>query len=392
MSNPAMPQVTNSAGTIDIIECKTKAQKRQFIEFQWEIYRGDAFWVPPLISEREAFYDRAKNPFFEHSDVAMFMAQRGGKVVGTISAILNNRHVQVHKEKVGFFGSYETINDPAVSNALFDAARAWLKARGVQAMRGPATLSANDEYGLLIEGFDSEPQVLMTYNPRYYLNLIEQYGFIKAMDLYAWWTRTEKARELIIGKRFGEIAEKVMMRGKFTVRHANLKNLDVEVAAIKKIYNKAWLDNWGFVPLTDHEIDHLVKNLKQFADEEMIFIAEKDGEPIGVSLSLPNVNRALRKAYPRPGELELWTLLKFVWHRRSMVNSLRLVILGVLPEYRKSGVDTVMIYKTLQVAIDKQLTGGECSWILETNDAMNDVIQRAEPELYKKYRMFQIAI
>jgi hypothetical protein len=391
MSNPTLAQST-APGTIEIIECTTKAQRRQFIEFQWEIYKGDAYWVPPLISEREAFYDRTKNPFFEHSDVAMFMAARNGKIVGTISAILNNRHVEVHHEKVGFFGSFEAINDATVANALFDAARAWLKARGMEAMRGPATLSANDEYGLLVEGFDSEPQVLMTYNPRYYLGLIEQYGFTKAMDLYAWWASTEKASELILGKRFEQIAEKVMKRGKFTVRHANLKNLATEVAALKKIYNKAWAANWGFVPLTDHEIDHLVKNLGQFADQDMIFIAEKDGEPIGVSLSLPNVNRALRKAYPRPGTPELWTLLKFLWYRRSMVNSLRLVILGVLPEYRMSGVDTVMIYRTLQVTIDKKLIGGECSWILETNDAMNRVIQLADPELYKRYRMYQVAI
>lgn len=391
MSNPTLTQST-APSTIEIIECKTKAQRRQFIEFQWEIYKDDAYWVPPLISEREAFYDRAKNPFFEHSDVAMFMAARNSKIVGAISAIQNNRHMEVHHEKVGFFGSFEAINDITVSNALFDAARGWLKARGMEAMRGPATLSANDEYGLLIEGFDSEPQVLMTYNPRYYLSLIEQYGFAKAMDLYAWWASTEKSSALILGKRFEQIADKVMKRGKFTVRVANLKNLETEVAAIKKIYNKAWAANWGFVPLTDHEIDHLVKSLRQFADQDMIFIAEKDGEPIGVSLSLPNVNRALRKAYPRPGTPELWTLLKFLWYKRSMVNSLRLVILGVLPEYRMSGVDTVMIYRTLQVTIDKKLLGGECSWILETNDAMNRVIQSADPELYKKYRMYQVAI
>ena len=161
---------------------------------------------------------------------------------------------------------------------------------------------------------------------------------------------------------------------------------------VQKVYNLAWAANWGFVPLTDHEIDHLVVNLKQFADQDMIFIAEKDGEAIGVSLSLPNVNRPLRKAYPRPGTPELWTLLKFLWYKRTMVNSLRLVIMGVLPQYRMSGVDTVMIYRTLQVAIDKKLTGGECSWILEINDAMNRVIQQADPELYKKYRMYQVAI
>jgi hypothetical protein len=275
---------------------------------------------------------------------------------------------------------------------LFDAARNWLKARGLDAMRGPATFSANDEYGLLIEGFDSEPQVLMTYNPRYYIDLIEQYGFSKAMDLYAWWASTEKSSDFILGKRFEQIAERAMKRGKFSVRTINFNNLEVEVEAVKKIYNQAWSANWGFVPLTDHEIDHLVKSLKPIADPGMIFIAEKDGEPIGVSLSLPNVNHPLRMAYPRPGVPELWTLLKFLWYRRKHVKALRLVILGVLPQYRMSGVDTFMIYSTLKVAIEKKLLGGECSWILETNDAMNRVIQLVEPDLYKKYRMYQVAI
>lgn len=392
MANQNTAQSLNHVMPVEIVECASKAQRRRFIEFQWQIYKGDAYWVPPLISEREAFYDRAKNPFFEHSDVAMFMALREGKVVGTISAIHNKRHNMVHNDKVGFFGSFEAINDSTVSTALFDAVRNWLKARGLDAMRGPATFSANDEYGLLIEGFDSEPQVLMTYNPRYYIDLIEQYGFSKAMDLYAWWASTEKSSDFILGKRFEQIAERAMKRGKFSVRTINFSNLEAEVEAVKKIYNQAWSANWGFVPLTDLEIDHLVKSLKPIADPNMIFIAEKDGEPIGVSLSLPNVNHPLRMANPRPGVPELWTLLKFLWYRRKHVNALRLVILGVLPQYRMSGVDTFMIYSTLKVAIEKKLLGGECSWILETNDAMNRVIQLVEPELYKKYRMYQVAI
>ena len=387
MQNPA--QTSSSNNVVEITECKTRAERRQFIDFQWEIYKGDPYWVPPLISEREAFYDRAKNPFFEHSDLAMFVARRDGKIVGTIAAIQNNRHNQVHEEKIGFFGGFEVINDYAIAKALLDTASNWLKARGLTALRGPATLSANDEYGLLIEGFDSEPQILMTYNPPYYLTLLEQYGCKKAMDLYAWWAPTENAAKEIIGGRFERIAKMAMKRGRFTIRQADMKHFDEEVERIKKIYNKAWLKNWGFVPMTDREIDHLGEGLKQMVDPELVFIAERDGEPVGMSISLPNLNRPLHKAYPNPKTPELWTLLKFLWYRRTMVNSMRLIVLGVLPEFRKSGVDAAMIYETLLVVIKKKLTGGECSWILETNDDMNRVIQYANPILYKKYRIVQ---
>jgi hypothetical protein len=390
MQSPAQTQTTPATNTVEIVECKTKAERRQFIDFQWEIYKTDPCWVPPLISEREAFYDRTKNPFFEHSDVAMFIAKRNDQIVGTIAAIQNNRHNEVHNEKIGFFGGFEVINDYAVAKVLLDAARDWVKARGMNALRGPATFSANEEYGLLIEGFDTEPQVMMTHNPRYYMTLLEQYGFKKAMDLYAWWAPTDKAAEAIMGGRFERIAQMAMKRGRFTIRQAEMKYFDREVEAIKKVYNQAWMKNWGFVPMTEHEMDHLGKNLKQMVDPDLVFIAEKDGEPIGISVSLPNLNHPLRKAYPSPRTPELWTLLKFLWYRRTMVNSMRLIVLGVLPEYRRSGVDTAMIYQTLLITIKKKMTGAECSWILETNDDINRVIGYANPELYKKYRMYQI--
>ena len=394
MPNSALEQAAISISTqaIEIVECKSKAERRQFIDFQWEIYKGDPYWVPPLISEREAFYDSTKNPFFEHSSVAMFMARRNGKVVGTISAILNNRHNQMHDEKTGFFGSFEVLKDYEVAKALLDTAREWVKARGMNILRGPATFSSNEEFGLLVEGFDSEPQVLMTYNPRYYVDFIERYGFKKAMDLFSWWASTERAASIIVGGRFERIAEMSMKRGKFTVRNADISKFDEEIKRVKKIYNQAWEKNWGFVPPTDKEIDHLGEGMRQIVDPDFIFIAELEGEPIGVSIGLPNVNHPLRLAYPSPRTPELWTLLKFLWYRRSTVNSIRLWALGVVPQYRMSGVDAVMIYKTLQAVTRKKMMGGELSWILENNDAMNRIIQLVEPELYKKYRIYDLAL
>jgi GNAT superfamily N-acetyltransferase len=390
MPNPATEQGASSGSLVEIDECKTKAERRQFIDFQWEIYKGDPYWVPPLISEREAFYDATKNPFYEHSQVAMFMAKRNGKVVGTISAILNTRHNQTYHEQTGFFGSFEVINDYEVAKALLDTARDWVKAKGMNKLRGPATFSANEEYGLLIEGFDSEPQLMMTYNPRYYIDFIDRYGFKKAMDLFAWWASTDRSAKAIIGERFEHVVQMALQRGKFTIRKANIHRFDEEVQRIKKIYNTAWQANWGFVPMTDKEIDHLGENLHQIVDTDFVYIAERDGEPVGVCISLPNVNHPLRLAYPNPKTPELWTLLKYLWYRRKAVNSIRLIILGVLPQYRMSGIDAAMIYKTLQTTLEKNYIGGELSWILETNDAMNRVIQLADPDLYKKYRIYDL--
>ncbi len=392
MSNAAQTQASSTNENVEVVECKTKADRRRFIDFQWEVYKNDRYWVPPLISEREAFYDSKKNPFFEHSSVSMFMALRNGKVVGTISAIQNNRHNETHHEKTGFFGSFEVLEDYEAARALLDTARAWVQARGMTVLRGPTTFSTNEECGLLVDGFDAEPKVLMSYNPRYYVTFLERYGFTKAMDLYAWWANTDTAAHAIIGQRFERVAEAAMKRGKFTVRNANLKKFDKEVDLIKKVYNQAWVANWGFVPPTDKEIEHLGEGLRQFVDTDFVFIAEKDGEPIGVSVSLPNVNRPLHLAYPNPGTPELWTLLKFLWYRRNTVDSIRIWALGVVPKYRMSGVDAVMIYKTLQAIMRRKMVGGELSWILETNDAMNRVIQFANPTLYKKYRFYDLKL
>jgi len=384
-----------STSPIEIVECTTPALLRQFIEFPWEIYKDNPYWVPPILSERVAFYDKTKNPFFEHSFAVPMMARRDGRVVGTIVAIHNTRHNETWQDKVGFFGGFECIQDDAVARALFDAAGRWVKARGLDTLRGPTTLSIYDESGMLIEGFDDEPKVLMTYNPRYYPDLCEHYGFAKAMDMVSWWGDTVKSAEVVKGKwaRVVQLAEK---RGRFRVRSVNFSKIDEEVAALKSIFWSAWEKNWGNVPMTEHELEHIVTQLKSFADPELIIVAEdtQTGKPIGFSLSLPNVNRPLHMAYPNPRTPEWITMLKFLWHWkvRKQVNSMRFVLLGVLPEYRMGGVDAVMVIKTFEKMIEKKYDGGECGWILETNDAMNRVIAEGGTRVYKKYRIYDYKI
>ena len=372
---------------IEIVEAVTAAQRSEFIHFQWEIYKDDPHWVPPLLSEREAFYDKSRNFFFKHSDAALFIAYRDGVAAGTIAAIHNKRHNAKWNDKVGFFGAFECHNDTEVAHALFGAAETWIAARGLNVLRGPTTLSMNDECGLLIDGFDSEPMLMMTYNPAYYVDLVERNGFGKSMDLLAWWVTLEAGDKAVNG-RFGRVAEMAQKRSKFTVRHVDLKRIDEEFEHIKGVlYSGPWEQNWGHVTPTDEEMRHLVHNLKQIADAELVLIAELDGKAVGVAASIPNVNAALRKAYPKPGFPEILTLLKFVWHRRK-VNTMRFLVLGVDAAHRMAGIDAALAVKTYEVRLRTGYVGAECSWILESNDAMNRIIELGGGKVYKRYRLY----
>jgi GNAT superfamily N-acetyltransferase len=377
---------------IEIIECLSAADRRRFIEFQWEIYRGNPYWVPPFIFERMAFYDKRKNPFFEHSDAALFIARRDGRIVGTIAAIENRRHLERWRDGAGFFGGFECINDPTVAVALFDAAARWLRARGLSVMRGPATLSLNDECGLLIDAFDVQPTLVSTYNPPYYVDLVEGAGFQKAKDLLAWWVSWDAAKKSV-EERFGRVAAMARKRGRFTIRNVNLNKIDEEFAHIKHVlYSGPWEQNWGHVTPTDHELSHLVHNLKQFALSELAFVAEMDGKAVGIAVCLPNVNTPLRLAYPKPGEFEGWTLLKFLWHRRKSIKDMRFIVLGVLAEHRMAGIDAALCVSTFEAMTKLGYTGSDCSWVLDDNDAMNRVIALGGGVIYKRFRLYDRAI
>jgi GNAT superfamily N-acetyltransferase len=370
-----------------VLPTETKRDLLEFIKFPWEVYKDDPNWVPPLLVERKEFFDKKKNPFFQHADVIFYLAKRNGKTVGRITGIVNYKHIETHQEKVGFFGFFECIKEYEVAKLLLDSVRQWLKSKGMEIMRGPANYSSNEEWGFLTEGFDSPPVIMMTYNPPYYLEFMESYGMVKAKDLYAYYI--DKNR--LPPERVNKMAKLIKKRENITIRAINMKDFPGEVARIKQIYNAAWSKNWGFIPMTDEEFNHLAKCLKQVIDPHLVFIAEVAGKPAGFALALPDLNQALIKLN---GRLFPLGILKLLWHTKikNKINGVRIITMGVVHEFQKRGIDTVFYVETFDVGIKRGYTWAEMSWVLEDNVMMNRVLDLLGATLYKKYRLYEIPI
>ncbi len=378
-------------GELEIVPVRTEKERRAFARFPWELYRGDRYWVPPIFNDRLTLLDPAKHPFHEHATVQLFLARRDGKVVGTISAHVNHRHNEVYGDKVGFFGFFEVIEDEEVARALLDAASDWLRGQGMDAIRGPESWSQNEEVGLLIDGFDAPPVIMMTYNPRYYQGFLERAGFEKAQDMYAWDLLTSifdlDVQQL--PRKFLRVAEEARKRVGLTVARMDMKNYDREVERAKEVYNAAWEQNWGFVPMTDNEIHHLGKDLKMVLDPDLVYLADSCGETVGVCLGVPDVNQALIRARPKPNTWSLpITLVRFLLNRKH-IDTFRLMIMGVKPEYRALGIDALFYVDTARGAFSKGYKHCEMSWILESNDMMNRIIERLGGKIYKTYRVYE---
>ena len=376
---------------IRIVPVTSQAQRKEFAKFPWTIYKEDPNWVPPMFGDQLALLDPEKHPFWEHAEQQLFLAMRGGEVVGTISAHINHRHNEIHEDKVGFFGFFEVIDEYSVAEALLDAAAGWLRERGMEAIRGPENPSQNEEVGLLVDGFDRPRVVMMTYNPRYYQGFLERAGFEKAQDLWAWILRTDIFDKDVqrLPRKFLRVAEQVRQRENLVVRKFDKSHFDREVEIAKAVYNEAWEKNWGFVPFTEPEIDHLAQELKPFLDPDLVYIAEVDGKPAGISLGIPDVYQALLRAKPQPNKWSfLWTVLKLLWHQRK-IDTLRVLIMGVVPEYRGLGIDALFYVETARGAFAKGYEYCEMSWILESNDMMNRIIERLGGKVYKTYRVYE---
>lgn len=376
---------------IRIVPVQTDEQLQAFAHFPWKVYRDDPYWVPPIPSEHREFLEKRHNPFFEHGDAQYFLAYRGDDLVGTIAGITNDLYNQFQEVNVGFFGFFEVLEDAQAAEILLAAAEDWVKAKGHSSIIGPAQFSTNEEVGLLIDGFDDSPRLLMTYNPPRYRDYIEANGYHKAMDLWAYRAVLESLRGNIPPKLI-RVTKKVMERRNLRLRNINMKKFDDEVEKLKKIYNSSWAKNWGFVPMTNAEFDNLGKQMKQFVDPELVVLVEyEEKDIIAFGLVLPDIYEPLRLAYPNPETPEIFTLLKMLWYWkiRPDIKWIRAWALGVLPEYRGLGVDSLMYLELTNTALRKGYKWAEMSWILETNDMINRAIQLMGGEVYKTYRMFE---
>jgi GNAT superfamily N-acetyltransferase len=375
---------------IEITTVASPAELMEFISFPWKVYQGNRYWVPPLISERKEFLDPARNAFFEHARAAYFIARREGDPVGTIAAFTNEKYNQFQGLNLGFFGFFEVLQDPEAAQALLKTAEEWIRNAGHDSMLGPAQFSTNDEAFLLIDGYDDPPRALMTYNPPYYKDYLEAAGLTKAMDSWAYSISVPNFIQHV-PEKLVRVAEKVRERFNLHIRPMRMKEFETEVERFKVVYNSSWERNWGFVPMTDAEIDHLAASLKPIIDPDLVLMVEADGQVVGSSLSIPDMNQALLPAYPRPGKPEALTMAQLFWNWkvRRKVEWLRVVALGVLPPYRAKGVDALMYLETAKRAAPKGYKWAEMSWILETNDMMNRSIRMLGGEVYKTYRMYE---
>jgi GNAT superfamily N-acetyltransferase len=320
------------------------------------------------------------NPFFAHAKARYFVARRGKETVGRVAALINRRHIELHKEMAGFFSYLETVDDPCVCSGLLDAVRDVLKNDGMTLMRGPMNFSTNEECGFLIEGFDEPPMLMTPHNPPYYGKLMEGYGMRKAKDLYAF---IHEVKETLPDKvlRVAMIAEK---RG-ISVRPVDKKRFDEEMRVFQAVYNSAWERNWGFIPLTEEEVLYLGHRLKQIAVPELTLIAEDNGEPVGFLGLLPDFNHVLRHM---KGRLNPFTVAKALYYSRK-ITDLRLALLGIRRDYRNRGVDAILYkegFKGIKKGNYKRL---EFSWILEDNIPVQRIVEMVGGRLYKKYRIYE---
>ncbi|MFQ5707709.1 MAG: N-acetyltransferase [bacterium] len=367
---------------IETVPVKNEKQLKQFIKLPWKIYRNDPYWVAPLLIDMRKMFNRKKNPFFQHSEAELFLALNHGVAVGRIAAIINNNHNKYHHEKTGFFGFFESIHDARVATELLSRAQTWVEERGMDTLRGPMNFSTNETCGFLAQGFDSSPVLMMPYNPEYYLGLMENFGLRKTKELLAYYFD----RDMPIPDRFARFAQKTLQDKSVHFRTLNLKDVWNEVERIQSIYNEAWSNNWGFVPMTDAEFKHMAKELKPIADPDIVYIAEVNGELAGFSLALPDYNQILKKIN---GRLLPFGIFKLLWNRKK-INRIRVITLGVKQKFQKKrGLAPTFYYETYTRGKKKGYALAEFSWILEDNVLMNRALQGLGAKLYKKYVIYE---
>jgi GNAT superfamily N-acetyltransferase len=382
------PHVAAPAGAGTSIERigRSKADLCRFFDVADRIYASDPNWVAPIRDDLAKVF-ALENPFFRHAEMQVFLARRDGVDVGRIVAILDRSHNEFHGERTGFFCYFESVDDPAVAHLLFESASLWARERKMRMLRGPVNPSLNDEVGLLVDGFDSPPVLMMTYNPPYYASLYEGAGFRKAKDLLAFWFEIgPKPLE-----RFGRVNERVRRNEQtFRVHKMSKRSLEKDLPRVREVYNAAWEKNWGFVPMTAEEMDFMAMRLKPLLVADFALLGEfvrPDGsvEPAAFMLTLPDYNTAMA---PLKGRLFPFGWLKFLLATRR-IRAVRVMTLGVKKEYRSRGLQSLLFEQSLRAAMARGYSGCEVSWVLEDNDQMIRGMKIWGGEPYKTYRVYE---
>ncbi len=371
-----------SDNNIQVVPVTTRKQQKQFIQFAWDHYKGDPNWIPPLLMSHKELLNYKHHPFYDNAEIQTFLAIRDGEIRGRIAAIVDHGHNETHQEQRGMFGFFESVDDQLVANALFDAVKQWHAAKSITSLRGPLNPALNHECSLLIDGFDSPPTFMMAYNKPYYASLIENYGFKKTQDLYAFWGHVDMLDT--IDPKIMFVAEEATKRFNVKVRPIDTKNFQRDVESFFNIYNRALPGTWGFVPLSKSELKHMAAGLKQLIAPEMTTIAEVDGKPVGCAFAMLDYNPLIKKIN---GRLFPFGFLKLLFGRKG-IKRVRLISTNVVPEYQRWGLGLVLLNRLVPEVKKWGIEEGEFSWVLESNHLSRATLERGGAELAKTYRIY----
>ncbi len=366
---------------LTIVPVKTRSDTTDFIELPWQIYKYDPLWAPPLKSHLRRLLDPSKHPFWKFSERELYLARRGSETVGRIAGIVDGNYNQYHNEKMGVWGFFECQDDPEAATGLFQAVESWVREKGMTFLRGPLNPSMNYECGMLIDGFGQAPTIMMTYNPPYYIDLIEAEGYKKEKDLIS--IRFEESDQP--SQRLERLARRIRRTNRMTIRPLNMKNLAEEMKLINEIFRECWAGNWGFVPMTDDELAESVRDLPKIADPELIFFPYYEDEPAGVAMMLPDANPLLRRL---DGKLGLLGLLKIAFYRKE-ITGVRGVLFGIKDRYQRFGVSIVCWDYAYHKWREKGYKYCELGWNLEDNQGINQFDLATGGRVNKRYRIYR---
>ena len=367
---------------VAVTPVRSRQDKKRFLEFPWFHYRGDPNWIPPLRQNQKELVGYARNPFYEDNEIQTFLATRSGQVCGRIAAILNRGHNERFDERRGFFGFFECVDDQTVAGALFDAVRGWFADRDIHKLRGPANPSMNHEIGLLVDGFDSPPTFMMTYNPRYYARLFEGHGFQKVQDLYAYWGHVEMLPK--IREKLKPVCDKIAQYCSVNLRPLDKTRFVEDVADFLDVYNRSMTNTWGFVPMSSAEVQQQARGLRHLMVPELALAAEIDGKMVGAVFGLPDYNPRIKRIDGRLFPFGFWRLLR----KKQDIKRIRVISTNVLPEYQLMGIGLVLLDGLVPKALEWGIEEAEFSWVLESNSLSRGSLEKGGAKLIKTYRLY----